>query len=282
MSEPTILFKPLLGAARLTAYLAWTILLIPVQAVAVGLRLPLGRRLPRFYHTTCCRLLGIRLQVIGKRCRTRPTLYVSNHSSYLDITVFGALLGASFVAKAEVTRWPLFGLLAKLQRSVFVDRRLKSTRGQIAQIRARLARRDRLIMFAEGTSSDGVGVLPFKSALFSVADVVIKERPLPVQPVTVAYTRLDGIPIGRHLRPFFAWYGDMALAPHLWQLLCLGQTTATVVFHDPVTIRDFSSRKALADHCQAAVAQGYAQAIGGEWAGYRGRRRRRRATAGVA
>ena len=275
MGAATVLKSPALGVCRLLLYAGWTIALIPLQAGAVALRLPLGHRLPNFYHATCCRILGLRLQVIGHRSKIRPTLFVANHCSYLDIMVFGALLRASFVAKAEVADWPFFGLLAKLQRSVFIDREPKSARKQIQKIKDRLDRRDRLIMFPEGTSGDGVRVLPFKSALMAIAETGAGGKRLKVQPVTIAYTRLDGAPIGRHLRPFFNWYGDMELAPHLWQFVCLGRPTVTVVFHDAVTLDEFGTRKALSEHCQAVVAQGYVDAVSGRWATARQRRRRR-------
>lgn len=275
MGTATVLASPALGFCRLLIYAGWTIALIPLQVVTVALRLPLSRRLPNFYHATCCRILGLRLQIIGRRSDTRPTLFVANHCSYLDIMVFGALLQASFVAKAEVAQWPFFGLLAKLQQSVFIDRQPKLARAQIRQIEDRLDKGDLLIMFPEGTSSDGVRVLPFKSALMAVAETGVGGKPLKVQPVTLAYTRLDGAPIGRHLRPFFNWYGDMELAPHLWQLVCLGRPTVTVVFHGAVTLDQFGTRKALAEHCQAVVAQGYADAVSGRWATARQRRRHR-------
>src|SRR6185437_1390398 len=127
----------------------------------------------------------------------------SNHTGYLDISVLGSRLPASFIAKSEVARWPLFGWLAKLQRSVFVDRQVRSTAQQRDAIAERLAAKDALILFPEGTSNDGTFVLPFKSALFSVV-FGKSETPVTVQPVSLAYTRLDGLPIGRALRPFFA------------------------------------------------------------------------------
>src|SRR5439155_9057911 len=107
----------------------------------------------------------------------------------------------------------LFGWLAKLQRSVFINRQVRSTADQRDSSAARLAAGEALILFPEGTSGDGVRLLPFKSALFSVADHAAS-GPVTVQPVSIAYTRLDGIPLGRALRPFFAWYGSMSLAPH--------------------------------------------------------------------
>jgi 1-acyl-sn-glycerol-3-phosphate acyltransferase len=252
-----------LGISRLAAYLAWTLLLIPVQAVAVAFRLPLQRRLPRFYHRACCRILGLRLDVRGTPSTARPTLFVSNHSSYLDITVLGALVEGSFVAKTEVGTWPLFGLLAKLQRSVFVDRRSRNADRHRDSLRERLEAGDNLILFPEGTSSDGNRTLPFKSALFAVAATEVDGRPITVQPVSVTATRLDGIPLGRAFRPFYAWYGDMDLMPHLWQMIRLGDLTVAVEFHEPVSLAAVASRKALADHCWRAVANGVAAANSG-------------------
>lgn len=254
----------LLAARRLAAYLLLTALLIPVQALAVALRLPLRDSLPRAYHRLCCRIVGIRARVHGTPTQAHPALYVSNHSSYLDIMVLGSLLRCSFVAKSEVAGWPLFGLLAKLQRTVFVDR---NARGKAARDRdtmqSRLAAGDALVLFPEGTSSDGLRTLPFKTALFAVAGQRIDGVPLVVQPVSVAATELDGIPLGRAHKPYFAWYGDMDLAPHLWEFLRLGEITVDIVFHPPLTIEEAGSRKALADRAWQAVASGVALANAG-------------------
>src|SRR5690606_14738865 len=159
---------------------------MPVQtaALAFGLRRA-GERLPVFFHRTCLRVIGIRIDQRGTPAAARPTLYVSNHSSYLDIVVLGALLPASFVAKAEVAGWPLFGLLSKLQRTVFIDRRRGSTLLQREAIADRLKAGDNLILFPEGTSNDGNRTLPFRSALLSVAEEAPEgSPPLAVQPVS--------------------------------------------------------------------------------------------------
>lgn len=261
--QPTIVETPLVGIVRGSLYAALTLALIPVQALALILRLPLSRRLPMWYHRICCRILGIRLEVFGRRARERPALYVANHTSYLDIAIYGALIPGSFVAKSEIAEWPLFGLLAKLQRSVFVDRRMRTSRLQASELGRRLQARDSMILFPEGTSNDGTRVYPFKSALLTVAELETGGRPLTVQPVSLTYSRLDGIPIGRHLRPFFAWYGDMELFPHLRQLLRLGRLTVTVSFHEPVTIKEFASRKELAEYCYQVIARGHADALAG-------------------
>ncbi len=252
------------AALRLTCYLAWTLLLLPVQTVAVALDLPLSRRLPVFYHRRCLRLIGLHAVVRGIVAAPPPVLFVSNHTSYLDIAVLGALVPASFVAKREVANWPFFGLLAKLQRTVFIDRAARrDVHGQKSEIAARLTAGDNLVLFPEGTSDDGARVLPFKSALLSAAEEHIDGRLPLVQPVSIAYTRLDGMPLGKALRPFYAWYGDMVLFPHLWRVLGLGVGTVEVEFHAPVTIAEFGSRRALAEHCRRAIANGIAAALAG-------------------
>ena len=259
--------SPALRVWRLAIYLAWTLLLMPVQAFGLALRRPWTATFPCFYHRACCRILGLRVRRIGRATKSRPVLFAANHISYLDITVFGSLIAGSFIAKTEIASWPLFGWLARLQRSVFIDRQVRSTAEQRDSIAGRLAAGDALILFPEATSGDGNRLLPFKSALFSVADHAAT-GPVTVQPVSIAYTRLDGLPIGRRLRPLFAWYGAMTLAPHLWTLLGLGTVEIVVEFHQPTTLAACGSRKALARYCQKRVAGGLATAV-------RGRRRPR-------
>ncbi|TWA69025.1 lyso-ornithine lipid acyltransferase [Azospirillum brasilense] len=257
--------SPVRGGLRLAVYLLWTLLLIPVQALAVALRSPLRHRIPQLYHRVCAAILGIGVVVRGERAKDGPVLFVSNHSSYLDITVLGSVIPGSFVAKSEVAGWPFFGVLAKLQQTVFVERKARSgVEKQRDELGARLDAGDSLILFPEGTSSDGNRTLPFKTALFAVAARRIGDRPLTVQPVSIAPTRLDGIPMGIAFRPCYAWYGDMDLAPHLWTVFTLGRMTVEVEFHPPVTIDGFSSRKVLADHCQRAVARGVERAVSGK------------------
>ena len=253
----------LLGVARLMAYAVFTVPLMPVQAVLVWLRSPLRHRLPRAYHAACARILGLQVDVVGQPSSQRPTLVVSNHSSYLDIIVLGSVIRGSFVAKTEVGGWPFFGLLAKLQQTVFVDRKVRNAGVHRDDIKSRLEAGDTLILFPEGTSSDGNRTLPFKTALFSVASLKVDDRPVTVQPVSVTAVSLDGIPLGRSMRPFYAWYGDMELAPHLWQMVRLGRLTIRVEFHEPVTVDRFGSRKALAEHCWRVVAAGVDRAVSG-------------------
>ncbi len=234
-----------------------------IQLFALKFRPSFAKSFPLWFHRRVTRLFGLRVQRRGRQSRVAPTLYIANHVSYLDIEVLGSLIKGSFVAKSEVRSWPVFGWLARLQRSVFVERRPQKTGDARDDMTQRLEDGDSLILFAEGTSGDGNRVLPFKSALFAVAAVKPKGGDLCVQPVSIAYSHLDGMPMGRFLRPYFAWYGDMDLAGHIWNAFGLGRVTVTVEFHPPVTLAEMGSRKALADHCHAAVSRGVTDALTG-------------------
>jgi lyso-ornithine lipid O-acyltransferase len=248
---------------RLVAYVLFTLPLMPVQALLLAAGSRLARHLPHHYHRIACRILGIEIETFGTVSPMQPTLFVANHVSYLDIEALSAVAQVCFVAKREVAGWPLFGWLARLQRTVFIDRRSNGVAEERDGLALRLEEGESVVLFAEGTSGDGNRVKPFKSSLFSVAERAVHGRPLVIQPVSVAYTRLDGMPIGRQWRPFFAWYGAMDLAPHLWSLLGLGRLTATLIFHPPVTLAEVGSRKALAAHCQRVIAAGLEAANSG-------------------
>lgn len=154
-------------------------------------------------------------------------------------------------------QWGLVGRFADLGQTVYVERerRLKAA-DQRDSISARLAQGDRLILFPEGTNGDGVRVLPFKSALFSVADGI---PGLAIQPVTLAYTRINGLPVTRRSLPALAWVGDTQLLPHARDFSALGRVRAELIFHPPVRAADFAHRKALARHCEAEISSGYLQ-----------------------
>ena len=256
--------SPLRGAFRLITYLLLTLLLLPFHllALAIGAR-PVVRWLPVAYHRMVCVILGIKVKVNGQRSTVMPTLFVCNHVSYLDIEVLGGRIPGCFVAKAEVATWPFFSTLAKAQRTIFVDRRSAKTNNSRDEMLRRLDTGDNLMLFPEGTSSDGTRVLPFRSALFATAQLRRNDRPILVQPVSISYTRLDGIPLGRYWRPLFAWFGDLDLVPHLWQMVCLGETEAVVTFFPPVDIDRLGDRKKLAEYCFRQVWAGVQAANSG-------------------
>ena len=236
----------------------WTLLCIPVQAVC--LLLP-GRPkvvFARLYWAMTAHLIGVKVRVIGSlasRARGRPVVFVSNHSSWLDIPVLGGQLDACFVTKGEVERWPLVGTVARLGRSVFVSRQRGATGRERDMMRGRLAAGDNLLLFPEGTTSDGSRVLPFRSSFFAIAE---GGAPALMQPVSVVYDRLGGLPTGRASRPLFAWYGDMDLASHFWQLAQHRGLRVTVLLHAPIDPASFPDRKALSHAVWRVVADGAA------------------------
>ena len=245
--------------------LLWTLLAMPVQAMLLALPGHGKEWFARLYWSWVCRLLGLRVRVIGARLgravrRGRPIVYVCNHSSWVDVPVLGGRLRGCFIAKEEVGRWPLISWIARLGRTVYVRRQRSSTARERDGMRARLAAGDSLFLFPEGTTSDGSRVLPFRSAFFSVAELPVTAdgRPPLVQPVSVVYDRLAYLPAGRATRPLFAWYGDMDIGSHFWRLAQHRGLRVTVLLHPPLDPAAFPSRKALAQATWTAVAQGAA------------------------
>lgn len=261
------------AAAILIGIFALTAVLILPQALLVAFAPTLAQKGAAFYHRSVRRLMGIRLKVSGQFVDDAPSLLISNHISWLDIIVLGSIGPFSFIAKKEVGTWPLVGVLAKLQRTIFVDRERRTTvKGTTDEIAQRLSQGERILLFAEGTSSDGNQVLPFKTSLFAAAESARHanpngggegKKPVYVQTLALAYTRIHGIPLGRSRRPLVAWYGDMDMADHAWTLLKSGPLDAEVALGEPVLLAHFADRKVLARHTEARVRADLAQLLTG-------------------
>lgn len=254
---------PLRGSLVLAAFLALTLPLMPLQYLLLRTTPSGARRLPYWYHRAVCRLLGIRLNITGRIADDRPVLIAANHVSWLDIPVLSAVAPLSFIAKREVGTWPFVASLARLQRTVFVDRTRRAAVDEVArEMAARLATGDTLVLFAEGTSTDGNRVLPFKSALFSA--VFQENNPdVSIQTLALTYTHLHGVPLGRADRPMVGWYGDMEMGDHAWTLLKAGPLDVRIDIGEPVPLREFASRKALAGHAEGAVRRAVVAALRG-------------------
>lgn len=235
------------------------IVLMALYAASIG---PL-RRWRRPLQVSWCRALcwtaGLRLRVTGTPRNSGPTLFVVNHCSYLDIPVIARDADATFVAKAEVARWPLFGQAARLTRTLFIQRIGGEAKTQGRLLLDRLAQGENLLLFAEGTSTDGTGVAPFKSSLFAIVEQVGGSTELQVQPVSITYARtLAGEPLTGPWRELYCWFGDATMFPHLWRMLGLKGAEVEVHFLEPI-VPAGASRKDLARRAQAAVAASVAE-----------------------
>lgn len=265
MHNPFALTASIKGALRLTGFIIMLGLLVPVHMVYVRWLSGDPSLLSLRFYKLLAKLLGLQIRTHGQMATVQPTLFVANHTSYLDVLVLGAVLPASFVAKAEVARWPVIGAIATMQRTVFVERRAQRAKEQHNEITQRLVAGDSIILFPEGTSSDGTRVLPFKSSLFSVAEIALPHGELTIQPVSVTCTGVDGLPLRRALRSLYAWYGDMTLPGHVWQMVQQGFLTIDVVLHQPVTLTALGDRKKLAEYCQQQITAGVELLNSGRW-----------------
>jgi 1-acyl-sn-glycerol-3-phosphate acyltransferase len=194
-------------------------------------------------------------------------LVLANHMSWADILVITATAPTIFVAKSEVARWPLIGWIARIRGTVFVDRsRRHQTSAVNADIAARLAEGAAIVLFGEGTSSDGNRVLPFRTALFGAVNDALasaKVGELMVQPLSIAYTRLYGLPMGRQHRPVAAWFGDITLVPHLARFISSGPVDAVLTWGDPIALDGRTDRKNIARRMESAVRQMTNEALRG-------------------
>lgn len=251
-----------LAAVRTAAgTLATTAATVPAEILLRAVTLRNRPYLPIWFHRGLARSLGLGIRTHGHAPQRGRVLYVANHLSWADIPVLGARIRASFVAKSEVADWGPVGWLASFAHTVYVTRdRRATTTAQKNALADRLNGGGSIILFPEGTNGDGTTVLPFKSALFSVVDDV---PGLIIQPVTLAYTRINGLPVTRRQLPDLAWVGETELAPHALGFMGLGRVTAEILFHDPIDPGDFADRKALARHCHGVIATGYRRLMRG-------------------
>lgn len=251
----------MIGTIRLTLALLIAAAATPSLALWQVFALRTGlvdeRRAPRVWHRLVTRLLGFRIHVHGEPATDRPLLIVANHISWTDIMVIGSLADVHFVAKSELGGWPIMGKLSRLQRTVFVERAARARSGeQAGEIATRLSNGDPMVLFAEGSTSDGNLMLPFKSTLFAAAHMAMEANggeAVTIQPVAIAYTRLQGMPMGRQHRVHAAWIGDRVLLPHIRELLSEGAVDLEVHFGEPVAVMPGANRKQVAREVEARV-----------------------------
>jgi lyso-ornithine lipid O-acyltransferase len=245
-------------AILLVAFISFTLPLMPLQQLFKWFWPSAARRFPHWYHRQLARLLGFKVTVEGSLPNASGILIVANHVSWADIVILSAVAPVQFVAKKEVAGWPLFGSLARLQNSIFVDRTTRhSTGGEKDVITQHLNTGATIVLFPEGTSGDGRSVRQFRSSYFAVPEAIA------IVPTTLSYTSCHGIPLSCRLRPRFAWYGDMDLAPHLWAALATGPIEVRVKFGEAFYVGKNGDRKHIARQSENLIRETLALTLHG-------------------
>ncbi len=243
----------------LFALIVWNLIFLPLYAIGSIIPFVNHKRLVTIYHSGLCWLMGVEVKQVGEPSKHPSTLFVSNHVSYLDIPVLSSVINGFFVAKSEIASWPVIKHLAKAQNSIFIERRPSKAKSQIQVLRHNLESGNQLILFPEGTSTNGAEVLPLKSSLFSAAET--DKADILIQPVSVVYGQFLGEGMDQDVRDNFAWYADFPFGPHILKVLGLGNITATVSFSEPVRLSDFENRKACALACETMMRESFDKAF---------------------
>ena len=262
--------RPGIGLRLALQALAFALLVAPQW---LSLRFGRGRlagRLPVWFHRFFLRLFSVRVTQSGTPPPPgEPALVLANHVSWLDIVALGSLRPLSFVAKSEIEGWPVIGTLAKLQRTVFIERAKRTATAHVnATVGERLANGDLIVLFAEGTTGDGLHLLPFRSSLVGAARAALAAEAgglarIRLQPLALSYPRRNGLPVTRAERPEIAWYGDMELAPHLGLFATRGPIDVHIAWGPPIPFDAATDRKQATARAEAAVRRALRETRGG-------------------
>ncbi|NPD19085.1 lysophospholipid acyltransferase family protein [Alterinioella nitratireducens] len=245
------------GATSVLLAIGLAVLLLLRLVELVTLR---GRRIatPFVIQSVCISTLWImqlKRYMKGIPLRGKGAM-VANHASWLDIFVLNAGARVVFVSKAEVSGWPVIGWLARATGTVFIRRDRREAGTQQAILRERLLRGDRLLLFPEGTSTDGQRVLPFKPTLFAAFRAEDVRERIMVQPVSIRYEAPEAAD-----PRFYGWWGGMEFGPSLLQVLAARrQGQVHVTYHAALAPADMPDRKALAAASERAVREGFSAA----------------------
>ncbi|MCK5384093.1 MAG: 1-acyl-sn-glycerol-3-phosphate acyltransferase [Alphaproteobacteria bacterium] len=251
--------RNVIAALKIMLFILISILLIPVQLLVMAFDKGSNAYfLPQQWHKMLCAIFRIKIKCTGRPYTDEQTIYVSNHMSYLDILVLGTALRASFVSKKDVASWPILGFLSRLQQTAFISRSHVDARKEKNALDAMLTEEKSLIIFPEGTSTDGKTVIPFKSSLFSIA-FRKKENNIKIQPITLALHNVEGRDVKiQDDYDLYSWHIDMItpLGKHLWRFLYSRGAEIHIYFHTPVDANEYSDRKILAKSCYKTVSNG--------------------------
>lgn len=226
---------------------AMMVLILPFWAVGLD---AIRRRLAGLTFRLVRIIFGMKVHCEGGLSEHRPLLVISNHCSYLDIIALGSSLPVAFTPKSEIRSWPVIGLCCYLAGCVFVERTPKAIQQTKAEIASKLQMGRVMCIFAEGTTNDGTHLKPFKSSLFSLAEIIPEMK---VQPVALCYDKINGQRLDANGRAQLAWYDDMALVPHLWRSLHCWRIDVVLKPLATIDSDTHTSRKALCEASETAI-----------------------------
>ena len=227
-----------------------------IERPVYGLRRPITPHITQFVCRAAFVILGIKRVVRGREQINQGAL-VANHASWLDIFTLNASKRIYFVSKSEVASWPGIGWLARATGTVFIKRDPRQAADQKRAFQERLLAGHKLMFFPEGTSTDGLRVLPFKPTLFAAFFEPELKDVLYIQAVSTVYHAPQG-----YEDRFYGWWGDMDFAPHLLKTLAATpQGWVEVIYHEPLKVSDFANRKTLAAFVENQTREGLVQTL---------------------
>lgn len=233
------------------------IVAVPIQFLITRLHLPGWNVLPRLFHLIAARLIGLEVKKIGQPETGKATLVVSNHISWTDIVAIGAVADVTFVAPDDIIRWPFVGFFSTLQKTIYVpSSRKDAARKSPQEMARRMADGGAVCLFAEGKADNGTHVLPFRSGLIASAQQAMFEagaRYVSIQPVTIAYTKLQGLAITRTDRSLIAWIKAKSVLENLRDILFGGTKEVVVAFGEPLPFAEGSNRKRITQQVENEV-----------------------------
>jgi 1-acyl-sn-glycerol-3-phosphate acyltransferase len=253
--------------ARLVGFLAVCLFFLVFVAashpVLLGFSIPARMRFMagsvRLWARACLKILGLKINLhrLSGDLHSTPSLFVSNHQSYLDVVIIASVFPTLFVAKAEVGRWPLFGWLSKLGGTIFVDREDARSGVKCAYRVSRALRDgDDVQVFPEATTGDGSTVLPFNGLFFASA---VRSH-APILPLTIKFQNVNGRPADREALDVVCWYGEMDFARHFWSLLNIESAEVSLMINESIKPARAQRAKVLAQVARERIFRSFANA----------------------
>lgn len=255
---PIGFFHVLKGLLRLLVFLPLTFFLVIIFLIFKAILRPLNLNYPVFlirksWSVLILRLFGLKLKVIGKQSYN-STIFVSNHISWTDILAIQSVLDIIFVAKSDVKKMPGLGFLAGIANTVFIDRNPQKISKDSLILKKKIEKGELICFFPEGTSTDGLRVLKFKSGFFQLLfDGIYNQNKYikKVQPLSIYYKVHN-----KNLsKDFYGWWGSMSIISHITKILCLSSGSVELKFHDSLNSEEFNDRKEIALAAENTIAK---------------------------